>query len=267
MTIGCHGMGWLPVTPSQANYYGVGAMADEDLMTVSETSLLTRYFGAKDKSYQTDVSTLADAIRNTGVKMDFILFDDCYMASVEVAYELRDVTGYIIASTCEVMSYGMPYATMGRYLMGEPDYAAICNEFYTFYSNYNAMPCGTLSVTDCSKLDDLASVMKRINSAYGLIPSALPSLQSLDGYSPSLFYDYGDYVRHLLGSANPRLLSDFNDQLDIAVPYRVNTPTYYAARLNRRLPIRTYSGLTTSHPSQNRLAADIVDTAWWKATH
>ena len=39
----------------------------------------------------------------------FIMFDDCYMSSMEVAYDLKDVTDYIIASTSEVMAYGMPY--------------------------------------------------------------------------------------------------------------------------------------------------------------
>lgn len=266
MTIGCHGMSWLPVTPSGTD--NETAAAHKAAMAWRpETALLTRYFGAKDKAYQTDISTLAQAISEAGIRMDFILFDDCYMASVEVAYELKDVADYIIASTCEVMAYGMPYAAMGRHLMGEPDYEAACDEFYAFYSNYTIMPCGTLSVTDCSQLDGLASVMKRINSAYDFDTSISSSLQALDGYSPTLFYAYGDYVSRLVGADNPQLLAEFDEQMARTVPYRVNTPTYYAARLNRALPIRTYSGLTTSDPSSHNLAVDRVHTAWWKATH
>ena len=64
--------------------------------------------------------------------MEYILFDDCYMSSIEVAYELKDVADYLIASTCEVMAYGMPYATMGKHLLGTPDYRAICDDFYDF---------------------------------------------------------------------------------------------------------------------------------------
>lgn len=267
MTIGCHGMGWLPVNPSTRMSDAADMSMSEAMHWSHEASLLTRYFGAKDKAYQTDISTLADAIGDAGLKMDFILFDDCYMASVEVAYELKDVADYLIASTCEVMAYGMPYATMGRHLMGEPDYGAACDEFYAFYSSYTVMPCGTLSVTDCSQLEELASIMKRINAAYGFIPSALSSLQSLDGYSPSIFYDYGDYVAHLVGSSNQQLLDEFRAQLESAVPYKVNTPTYYTASLNRPVAIRKYSGLTTSDPSRHYLAADREDTSWWKATH
>ena len=58
---------------------------------------MTRYFGGVTSDDQTDISTLADAISDAGLKMEFILFDDCYMSSVEVAYDLRHVTGHIIA--------------------------------------------------------------------------------------------------------------------------------------------------------------------------
>ena len=69
---------------------------------------------------------------------------------VEVAYDLKDVTDYLIGSTSEVMAYGMPYAEIGQYLIGKVDYEGICDGFYSFYSNYSEMPCGTIAVTDCS---------------------------------------------------------------------------------------------------------------------
>ena len=95
--------------------------------------------------------------------MEYILFDDCYMSSLEVAYELRHVTNYMIACPTEVMVFGMPYSTIGKYLLSEkPDYKAICESFYQFYSNYQ-YPYGTLAVTDCSYLDELAELMKHIH--------------------------------------------------------------------------------------------------------
>lgn len=263
MTIGCHGMGWLPVNPISRMLIADDATMHWDY----RASLLTRYFGGRDKEHQTDISTLADAIKTSGLKMDYILFDDCYMATVEVAYELKDVTDHLVASTCEVMAYGMPYALMGQYMMGEPDYEAMCREFYGFYSTYDVMPCGTLSVTDCSQLDALASVMKDINQTYVFNQSDVSSLQALDGYAPTIFYDYGDYVDHLVDAADAERLNAFQRQLSLTVPYKVNTPTYYAARTGRPMPIHTYSGLTISDPSVNSQTADKNDTAWFKATH
>jgi hypothetical protein len=119
---------------------------------------MTRYFGGLTRKFQTDVSTLARGITGAGIKMGYILFDDCYMSSVEVAYELKEATRFLIASTSEMMAYGMPYATVGEFLLGSPDYGSLCEGFYDFYSTYEIMPCGTLAVTDCSELDNMATI-------------------------------------------------------------------------------------------------------------
>jgi hypothetical protein len=38
------------------------------------------------------------------------------MSTIEVAYDLRYVTDYLIGSTCEIMAYGMPYSIIGKNL-------------------------------------------------------------------------------------------------------------------------------------------------------
>lgn len=263
MIIGCHGMGWLPVNATRAL-----RSAEKNHYDYDNGNLLTRYFGGTTKDYQTDISTLSNALNNANIKMGYILFDDCYMSSIEVAYELKDVTNYLIASTCEVMAYGMPYATMGKYLLGTPNYKAICEEFYKFYSTYDIMPCGTLSVTDCSQLDELASIMRTINTNYQFDESELSSIQKLDGYTPTIFFDYGDYVTKLLknNSVDDDLISTFNRQLSLTVPFKTNTERYYTASRGP-LPIHTYSGITTSDPSISIRANEKTQTKWYYATH
>lgn len=49
------------------------------------------------------------------------------------------------------------------------------------------MPCGTLAVTDCSELDNMAAIMKSINDRYVFDDSLQGELQGLDGYTPSSF--------------------------------------------------------------------------------
>ncbi len=258
MIVGSHGMGWLPVNAARASY------SRERFHYEYAGGLPTRYFGGTTAEYQTDISTLANAIGNAGMKMDYILFDDCYMATIEVAYELKDAADYLIASTCEVMAYGMPYATMGKYLIGEPDYGAVCDEFYRFYSN----SYGTLSVTDCSRLDEVAAMMRYINQNYSLDEAAIASLQKLDGYSPTIFFDFGDYVNKMLAAndADQILIDEFNRRLSAAVPYRVNTAKYYT-KSTGPLPIHTYSGITTSDPSISPKAVDKVSTKWYSVSH
>lgn len=261
MTIGCHGMGWLPV---ESKYKAKGqAPVFVPHYSADKGYAMTRYFGGVTSDDQTDISTLADAISDAGLKMEFILFDDCYMSSVEVAYDLRHVTGHIIACPTEIMAYGMPYAEIGASLLGEPDYKAIADGFYEFYSNYD-YPYGTLGITDCSQLDALAEIMKLINSRYEFDSLQLYSLQRMDGYTPVLFFDFGDYVEHLC--PDEALLAEFKARLARAVPYAVHTEQYYSA-YRGAVDINTYSGITTSEPSTHSLAADVVDTNWYKATH
>lgn len=263
MIIGGHGMGWLPVETAKAAHSRERFHYEYD-----NGPLLTRFFGGKTAEFQTDISTLADALGNAGMKLRYILFDNCYMANVEVAYELKDVTGHIIASTCEIVSYGMPYANVGRHLFGHPDYKAVCNEFHKFYTNYGRLPYGTLSVTDCSQLDGLAAVMKRINATCRFDEAWSNSIQTFDGYTPAIFFDYGDYVTKLLkhNNADIALADAFARQLALTVPIKTNTDNYYTTQYGD-MPINAYSGMTTSDPSKNTHTIGKVSTKWYKATH
>lgn len=270
MTIGCHGMAWLPVAGAAYRSASGGASAQREKEYweyAAEGKPLTRWFGGTSDRYRTDISTLAAGIAGAGLHMEYILFDDCYMASVEVAYELRAATDRLIGSTCEIMAYGFPYARMGQYLVGEVDYEGICDAFYDFYMNYRD-PYGTISVTHSSELEALADVMSRINARYPapLDDAELNGLQQLDGYWPVRFFDMGDYVRHLCRDA--ALLAEFEQQLERAVPsrYRRHTPQYYSMTSGVN-EIRTFSGITTSDPSVSLSTQSKTDTSWWTATH
>lgn len=199
MIIGSHGMGWLPVDGTQAH-----SLFRMKKHWEYQEQPLTRYFGGLTREFQTDVGTLARGIVGAGVKMEYILFDDCYMSSVEVAYELKEATRFLIASTSEMMAYGMPYATVGEFLLGNPDYGSLCEGFHDFYSTYEMMPCGTLAVTDCSELDNMAAIMKSINDRYV----------------------FDDYVLTLC--SDPILTARFREQLERLVPYKTHTGKFYS---------------------------------------
>ena len=275
MTIGCHGMGWLPV---DGKTKGFGAAAATHFIPYWQNATpggaMTRFFGGTSTQYQVETATLAEAIALTGTKMGFILFDDCYMSSIEAAYDLRHAADYIIACPTEVMADGMPYATIGAHLLGTPDYGAVCQGFISHYSS-SGYPYGTIGVTACAELDSLASIMRRINSAYKFDASLTDSLQRMDGYTPAIFHDYGDYVAHLC--ADSALLAQFNEQLARAVPYKGHTAEFPSMSRADGAPyhggvytytIRAYSGTTTSDASTNQKATGSREsTAWYKATH
>ena len=254
LIVGCHGMGWLPVSTSRARsqYH----FERDDVPQ-------TRWFGGFTSEYQIETTTLADAIGDAGMRMEYIMFDDCFMSSVEAAYDLKDVTNYLIGCPTEIMIYGFPYHLCTRHLVGTVDYAALCQTFLDFYSHYTT-PCGTIAVTDCRELDALAAIVRDIHQTQEFDYALLSDVQRMDGYNPPLFYDLGDYIAHLCTDQN--LLDDFNRQLDVTVPYKAHTAQYYSAN-NGFNDIRAYSGITTSAPSHNTRSVGLEKTKWYRATH
>lgn len=267
MTIGCHGMGWLPAGTSIMTRAAVATYCDGNRP-------LTRYFGhGSDSRYQTDITTLAEGIKNAGVKMEYILFDDCYMANIETAYDLKDVTNYLIASTCEIMIYGMPYDEIGAELLNN-DYRGIVDDFYDFYSTYHTpngeyAPYGTISVTDCREIETTAQLMRQINTAYPEGVETTDGLQPLDGLKNTIFFDLGDYVEKLC--KDETLAAAFWQQLDRLVPYKRNTEYFYSIYKREdkgTTKINAFSGLTISDPSINSTVNGLIEqTNWHAATH
>lgn len=247
----------------------------------------TRFIGGTYPETQIETTDLADAMADAGLHTEYILFDACYMSSVEVAYELKDVTHYLIASPTEVISYGFPYITMGKHLLGTPNYKGIADSFISFYSSYY-LPYGTVAVTDCTQLDALAAIAQQINAAAeeptnaasakhinaaaeGKLntatsgKSAPNGVQIMDGYSPTLFYDLGHLMS--LKNAGTVLTTAFAEQLEKTVPYKGHTDQYFTALKDTPVDIKHYSGLNTSQGSLNRMADRLSETAWHKATN
>lgn len=281
MVVGCHGLAWVPVQgqrnapkrlgsqeriDEEDNLYKKERIDKEgdDLMHFEvQGPVTTRFIGGTYPETQIETTDLADAMADAGLHTEYILFDACYMSSVEVAYELKDVTHYLIASPTEVLSYGFPYITMGKHLLGTPNYKGIVDSFISFYSSYN-LPYGTVAVTDCTQLDALAAIAQQINAAATeqLVPNGV---QIMDGYSPTLFYDLGHLMS--LKDAGTVLTAAFAEQLDKTVPYKGHTDQYFTTLKDAPVDIKHYSGLNTSQGSLNHMADRLSETAWYKATN
>lgn len=282
MIIGCHGCGWTfkddwenypyrAKIHNQSLWSRQGITAKPHASTaMSQTYPTTRFYGSvSDNNYATDITTLAQGIAGAGMKMQYILFDDCYMANVETAYELKDVTNYLIGSTSEVMAVGMPYKTMWSSLASAtPAYESAVNAFYSFYSNFE-YPYGTIAAIDCRKMDRLAEQMRLINSHYSLADSLVDSLQVLDGFNTPLFYDMGDYVAKLC--TNTDILNDFNATLSQVVKASAHTDSIYSYLYFNNpkfIKVNNFSGITISDPSKNSVVLKGREkTAWWRDTH
>lgn len=281
MVVGCHGLAWVPVQGQRNARKRLGSQErideednlykkeridkeGDDLMHFEvQGPVTTRFIGGTYPETQIETTDLANAMANAGFHTEYILFDACYMSSVEVAYELKDVTHYLIASPTEVLSYGFPYITMGKHLLGTPNYKGIADSFISFYSSYN-LPYGTVAVTDCTQLDALAAIAQQINAADAeqLVPNGV---QIMDGYSPTLFYDLGHLMS--LKDAGTVLTAAFAEQLEKTVPYKGHTGQYFTTLKDAPVDIKHYSGLNTSQGSLNHMADRLSETAWYKATN
>lgn len=250
MIVGCHGMGWIPSS------------------TVFKAKK-SRYFGGLENGYKIDIDDFAESIKAAGMKMQFILFDDCYMSCMEVAYDLKDATDYIIASTSEVIDKGMPYHRIYQHLMAtEPNYQAVCDNFYDYYTNYSA-PYGTIGVTDCRYMDEMAAMMKYINTRHTFDTDRLNNVQDLDGetFTPTIFFDFDDYVRNLCTNDNSTY-EQFYALLQRLVPYKANTNYIFSGNMQIATKVNHFSGITISDPStRSEITESKKYTNWWIQTH
>ena len=245
MIIGCHGEGWMP----------------------KEQTKQRRYFGGS--AIPINISDFNEGIKNAGMKMNYILFDDCYMSGIEVAYQLREAANYLIASTSEMMGYGMPYHKILKYLLADnPDYEAVCSDFTSFYKTFS-MPYGTIAVTDLGYTEEMANFMKAINSTHTFDLDKIDDVQDLDveHFTPTVYFDLGSYLRVLCGDDAATYTKAAN-LLKKLVPYKGTTGMIYSNAGRKSLKLKEYSGLTVSDPSINAKAVETKkQTAWWNATH
>ena len=277
LIVGAHGCGWTYASdwskypdyarpsvtrPRDNNFSGIQFGPDPN-------APLTRFFGSVSLAENAmDISTLAEGIRESGLKMQYILFDACYMSNIETAYELKDVTNYMIASGSEIMAAGLPYRSMWSYLNSStPNYSSIVSTSVNFYKNSSAPFCN-LAAIDCRQVEKLAGVMKDINAENQLQASVnLDSIQHLDGFRPNLFYDLETYVDSLHPSGY--LLDQFKSQLKLTIKASNHTDEAYTCIYSSdSFKIKNYCGITVSDPSQHSVAIKGREkTGWWKATH
>lgn len=203
-------------TAAPSNSYGLifGSHAS-GWMPASAT--VSRAFG-DDDGYSINIPELRDVLTNSfsSGNLDFILLDACMMGSVEVAYELRNVADYCIASVMETSASGFPYQRMFHYLSDtDVDYQRICTAFTDYYQS----GWGTCAAIDCSRLDNLADAVAGELQNHAADISTL-DYQNIQQYGASSYrnfsFDIGDFFRQLNGGTIPASIQTALDQAVIA---------------------------------------------------
>lgn len=231
-----HGTGWLP----------------QGMYPVSRSIIA-------DGKSEMEIADFAGALSDC--HFDFIIFEACFMAAVEVAWELRERTDYIVASAAEMLSPGFTdiYAGLRKYLFFR--YADLPGFARMYYEHYNGLTgvdrSATISVIRTSEMQGLADALRPV-----LTNSKEVAPRQVEFYdrSSGLTYLYSDLADYL------RLKADTPEQYAVAMRAMERTVVYRAATpymLGREL--KAHSGLSVYIPraSYPQLNAYYSETGWY----
>lgn len=215
-------------------------------------------------------------------RLDFILFDACFMQAVEVAYELRETANYIISSPAEIPGPGAPYHRLIAPMFSIPLNAnSIAEEYYREYQDNKIYVEGyepdcfgvCLSVVDCRQLDNLATATNEIIAKYAHSISNT-NQSGVQRYYPRTsstipeYYDMNGYMRQLI--TDPADYDYWKNAFDNAVPYKQTTPQWfsdYTKGLEDIVDMENYGGISCYAPKEGRtkLNEAFQSTSWYHA--
>ena len=205
-----------------------------------------------------NITTLAHVVNDED--FSFIYFDCCYMSTIEVMYELRNATPYIIASAAEVPADGMPYDyNLPLLFESTPNLIGVCATTFDYYNSKNgSIRSCTMSLIDTQHIPELASATADIYALHTSLPADFnPQKFTLD--SNCYYFDFGQYIEAL--SINfPQLFEAWKNAIDNVVIYKASTPYMWSL-----LKLTHHSGLSTFifNNANNYTTKGYNQLQWW----
>ena len=253
-----HGEGWIP----------------NPLPLAKQAS--TRWVG-EDTTGGTTYLNISDiaAILSEFPCFDFILFDACFGQTVEVAYELRNCTDYVIGSPTEIPGPGAPYESVVPAMFKGTNVGVEIGKAY--YEPYEKLYTGVspsmtwtggvaISVIDCAALDELASVTKQTIAKNELNVGEIYNYDLRSKYSKNYvgYYDMKQLIERLSSD-----VTAWTSAADKAIVYWRATPKNYSGMIHAMFPVpqETTCGATHYIPMESAPAAMAAyrSTAWYTA--
>ena len=259
MLFSSHGTGWIPAgyqsnheassirqfsgqTEPFYSHSGLDPESQNDSPVWPETKAVGNQYAGSAKNVRW--LELADFVGAIPMQLDYLILDACLMGTVEVAWELKDVCRYLVASPTEILTDGMIYKTLSWDMFSgvEADLLTYCREYFDYYDNETgSRRAGTIALVDCSKLDAVAQAFASIVDAHReLIPGCLASAQRYYYSSSPLrfYYDLRDFGACL--GASGAELAQLDAALAAAIPYHAETPAFFDLPLERCCGLSVY---------------------------
>lgn len=253
-----HGDGWIPYTNPQSRSIGQDGNNQMNIDDLHKVLKLTPWLG----------------------RLDFLLFDACFMQSIEVAYELRDCADYFIGSPTEIPGPGAPYQTVVPALFAASDSethapsSAIASAYYDYYkqkykegdvgfSNNDWTGGVSISVIQSNQLDALASATCDL-SIYSQPTIDPTGVLCYDPLRACIYYDMDEAVKAVVGDT-PAYRS-WKQLYDAVVIYKettpqnfVTSPQYYAEMIS----MTGFSGVSIFMPGRNNSYQSYYEKLLW----
>lgn len=238
-----HANGWLPSTNKD---YSTGVSAKSFSVDTGAGGEMANDLSASGAlGAQMDISDMAAAIENSGIKLEYIFFDACLMQDIENDYALRHCADYIVASPISTPAIGPDYASLIYRGLFSSDPADIAR---TYYSYMTSLPSSNvyhdfglvISCVRTAGLDSLASVTS------GYISKIYAMKADSAGNTSDIWPDmngvacYGDYSLNLsfmphfydMAAAMKKMLSSdeyskWRTVLDNCITYKAATDSFY----------------------------------------
>ncbi len=276
-----HATGWVPKSHTTSTWSVAAASTSDPIdwgAMATPYPIVTRYMGSDGDGYF-NIEEFKESLEVADTHFDYIIFDQCFMSSIEALYTLRNLCDYIVASPCEIVGDGFPYDTVLPKLFSksglEFDLKGVCQSYLDYYT-VNSLPSGCVAMAVTAELEHLAQITAQINKAHAGGAIDLSEIQAYERLKEHLFFDFEQYM--LAKCSDEGLREDFLFQMELAFPssHRLHTERFFAkigvaaSSANNYdeyfTPIEYYSGVTTSAPAE-KFKDEWSATEWAKAVN
>lgn len=263
-----HADGWIPypVPSASTRWIGQDAGAGED--------------------NRMNISDLVEVLNDDMPHFDFIMFDACFMMSIEVAYAVRNYADYYMGCPTENPGPGAPYNKVVPYMFKQGAAVQMAEAYFSHYNeNYNSgigmsntdWTGGTaVAVLKTSELDNLAAVTNEILQAVGATPKELCTevydYDKRTAYNGHVgYFDIQEMMQHLMDDAGYGL---WKHAFNSALVYWKTTEKNYSMFADYRFdtvfgmfPMENTNGVTHYIPFNfdSQTAAAYRSTDWYIA--
>lgn len=253
-----HGEGWIPAS-SHINTRWIG----QDL---------------SGGGHYMDVQDLANFYAKYP-KMEFVLFDACFMLSMEVAYALRDQVDYLIACPTETPGTGADYSRLVPAIMagGEQIAVNIGKAFYEPYeekyngghelSDLNWTAGASVGVVKTEVLSQLATLTRQLLANAKMAEDVYQTVFDYDKRTPtsSLYVGYFDTVQLMKQLLSASDFAQWKKLYDQAIVYWQTTPKNFSSHVGL-FSMEGTNGISHFIPRANHPLAALAyqDTDWYR---